>query len=222
LGEDFDYEIKKVDFSGISFDFSFLNKESPCQLHFQLSTPATYQVENASLALAAINLLKNCGFKTGRKTLRNELTKVEIPGRFEIVQKKPLIILDGAHNPTKIKVFLTSLTRIFPNKKFIFVVACKRGKDTKAMLARLVPHSKAFVITGFSKITDVGKRFTTPPDELEEVLTTLTFSGKIVVEKNSSKALNEAKRMASSDDVIIATGSLYLVGEIRDFFFPKK
>ncbi|KKM77032.1 hypothetical protein LCGC14_1374230, partial [marine sediment metagenome] len=57
--------------------------------------------------------------------------------RFEIAQKNPLIILDGAHNPAKVKTFLTSLTKIIPDKKFVFLVAFKKGKDIDKMLELL-------------------------------------------------------------------------------------
>ncbi|MCH8821461.1 bifunctional folylpolyglutamate synthase/dihydrofolate synthase [Patescibacteria group bacterium] len=225
-GETFDYSIKKIDFSGINFNFSWLGESK----EYQLSTPAAYQAENASLALAAIQLLKGQGFKISNEKTYTSLGKAKVPGRFEIVspllklqragQKKPLIILDGAHNPVKVKTFLGSLTQLLPNKKFIFLVAFKKDKDIEQMLKIMTPHSEAFVITEFSKITDMGRYFTTPVKEIENILMKLKFSGDIIIEKDSVKALEKARKLQNKNLPLIITGSLYLVGEIRDKFFP--
>lgn len=133
-------------------------------------------------------------------------------------KKDPLIILDGAHNPIKIKTFLHSLTKIIPDKKFIFLVAFKRDKDIEKMLKLLIPYSEAFVVTEFSKVTDMGRHFTAPAEEIEKILRKLSFPGKIFIEKKSSKTLEKAKKLAKKDHPIIVTGSLYLIGEIRDLF----
>lgn len=229
-GETFDYNINKIDFSGINFNFSWLGKSK----EYQLSTPASYQVENASLALAAIQILKEKGFSINEGKISDSLRKGKVPGRFEIVppgparsaggrrtgQKSPLIILDGAHNPVKVKTFLESLTKVIPKKKFIFLTAFKKGKDIEQMLETMIPHSEAFIITEFNKITDMGRYFSTPVKEIENLLKKLKYSGNVVVEKDSAKALEKAKKLSSKDKPLIVTGSLYLVGETRDLFFP--
>ena len=170
---------------------------------------------------SAINLLKASGYKINDKKLQYSLKNSKVPGRFEVVKKDPLIILDGAHNPVKVKTFLKSLTRILPNKKFIFLVAFKKDKDIEQMLKLMKPHSKTFVVCEFTKITDMGRRFTTPVKGMEEILKKLNFSGKVLVEKDSAKALKKAKKAAGKDNTIVITGSLYLIGEIRDIFFPS-
>jgi dihydrofolate synthase/folylpolyglutamate synthase len=226
IGEKFNYKVKSVSFSGVVFNFYWQGKTTK---NNRLSIPAIYQVENASLALTAINLLKEKGFRINGKKLHHSLKSAKVPGRFEIITSgrrtgpnKPLIILDGAHNPVKVKTFLKSLTKIIPDKKFVFLVAFKKGKDIEQMLKLMKPCVKTFVITQFSKITDMGKHFTTPAEDIEKILKKLNFSGEILVEKNSVKALNKAKKIAGKDNTIITTGSLYLIGEIRDIFFPNR
>ena len=251
INKEFDYKIKKVDFSGVIFDFSWLDKAHPCRL----STPASYQVENAALALAAVYLLKDsCGFKINEERLYKSLETAKVPGRFEIISQNPLIILDGAHNPVKIRTFIYSLKKIIPNKKFIFLVAFKKDKDIEKMLKILKPYAKAFVVTQFNQVTDMGRNLTTPAEEIEKILKKLyRHSGdersedsrifdqpskkdsgqarmtsrrlgtrRIIVEKNSKAALEKAKAFSAGKISIVVTGSLYLVGEIRDIFFPNK
>ena len=82
------------------------------------------------------------------------------------------------------------------------------------------PHTKTFVVTEFSKITDMGKYFTTPATDVDKILKKVNFTGEVLIEKNSAKALEKAKKLASENHPLVATGSLYLIGEIRDIFFP--
>jgi len=220
LGEDFNYKIKSLDLSGSSFDFIWTNGSSERVQPYQLSTPALYQVGNASLTLAAIELLKGLGFKVGKEKVYKSLKTAKVPGRFEIIRKRPLIILDGAHNPEKIKALLNSLKGLFPKKKYIFLVAFKKGKDAEKMLRLLIPYAETFIITEFSRTTDMGGHFTTPSEKIEKVLTKLKLPGQIIVNKDSPKALNEAKKLSKEGTPVVVTGSLYLVGEIRDLFFP--
>jgi dihydrofolate synthase/folylpolyglutamate synthase len=238
LDRGFDYRIRETGLDGSIFDFRWQNKNYK---NLRLGILGVFQVGNTALALASVHLLTTYGFSINEKKLTESLKNIKIPGRFEIVppprpvtkaserrrprlrwadQKRPLTILDGAHNPMKIKTLAHSLSKIFPRKKFVFLIAFKKGKDKEKMLKVLIPYAKILVITEFNKETDALGRFTTSTKNIEDALSKLEFSGKIVVEKNSTKALERAKGLATKDTPIIATGSLYLIGEIRDIFFP--
>lgn len=116
LGTHFNYSLTSSDLNGSEFNFNWDGKMSR---NLRLSIPGIYQVKNASLALAAVHLLKGINYKISKDKLYKSINRVAVPGRFEIVKKKPLIVLDGAHNPTKIKVFLESLSKFVPRQKFI-------------------------------------------------------------------------------------------------------
>ena len=218
INDEFNFKIKSLDFSGINFDFSWRGKADP----FRISSPAAYQVENSSIALAAITILKKQGHEINDEKIKKSLVTAKIPGRFEIIQKDPLIIFDGAHNPVKVKTLLDSLIKLIPGKKFTFLVAFKKDKNISEMLKILSRHAEAFVITEFNKITDMGRHFTTRTLEIEKTLKELKYSGGIIIEKDSSLAFEKAKKLSSEKNPLIVTGSLYLVGEIRDIFFPNK
>ena len=66
----------------------------------------------------------------------------------------------------------------------------------------------------------MGRYFTTSVKEIENILMKLKFSGDIIIEKDSVKALEKARKLQNKNLPLIITGSLYLVGEIRDKFFP--
>ncbi|MEX0617080.1 MAG: folylpolyglutamate synthase/dihydrofolate synthase family protein [Candidatus Woykebacteria bacterium] len=218
INEKFGYKIREISFSGTKFDFRWFDRVTS----HQLSTPASYQVENASLALGAVNLLAEHGFKIKEEKLYKSLANAKVPGRFEIAQKKLQIILDGAHNPVKAKALINSLTSLIPNQKFVFIVAFKKDKDIEKMLKILKPHAKAFVITEFTMTTDMGQHFAARAEEVVKIFKSLKFSGKVLIEKNSKNTLKKAKQIADLGDAIIATGSLYLVGELRNLFYPTR
>lgn len=231
INEEFNFKINKVDFSGVDFNFSWLNTNFS---NLKIPIPAIYQVENASLALAAIQLLKETDFKLNDKKIYESLSKSKVPGRFEIIspgprltvgqdrtgQNDPLIILDGAHNPAKVKALLYSLHKLIPKGKYIFLIAFKKDKNISEMLQILSRHAETFVITEFNKTTDMGRKFTSPTKDIDKVLTEMNYSGKICIEKNSAKAFQKAKKLSSEKNPLVVTGSLYLIGETRDILFP--
>lgn len=108
---------------------------------FQLQGP--HQKLNASCALSAI-LLAN--IKVSKKEIKEGLRKVKWPGRFQIVSKKPLIIVDGAHNPAGIRVLRVTIEEMFA-EKFTVIFGCQKTKDYKKMLQTLRPIAKKIIIT---------------------------------------------------------------------------
>ena len=75
------------------------------------------------------------------------MKKVRWPGRFQVISRKPLTIVDGAHNPAGIRVLRETLRSKFPGKKFAFVVGVQEDKDAKTMLKELQPLAKEIIVT---------------------------------------------------------------------------
>jgi dihydrofolate synthase/folylpolyglutamate synthase len=221
LGQDFEYKLKGATLTGSVFDFRWTNK---IYQDVRLSVPGLFQIENASIALAAAHLLPQLGFKMDQETRHQALEKVKIPGRFEVVQKSPLIILDVAHNMVKLRTFLSSLTYILPRQKFIFVatfVTLEGSKEMEEILKQVTPYAKAFVIVESSQDIDGDDQSATSAAAVAALLKKLNFSGEVAVEKQPRKALDKAKKLANKTGIVVVTGSLYLVGQIRDLFHPQ-
>lgn len=217
INDKFRYQVVRLDFSGVKISFSWLKTTKK---YFTIPIPSVFQAENTSLALAAIMSLKKQGFNFKEQKISNSLSSLKIPGRFEIVNKNPLLIIDGAHNPAKIKALLYSLHKLEGPKKYIFLIAFKKDKNISAMLKTLYGHAETFVITEFNQTTDMGRRFTATVKDIEQILAETTFSGKIIIEKNSTKAFQKAKKLSGKKTPLVVTGSLYLIGEVRDILFP--
>lgn len=174
-----------------------------------------FQVRNAVIALAAVH-----AFDPSLQifTIQKGLEKTKIPGRMEIVQKDPTIILDGAHNSDKIKAASNTINSIFPNKKRIVVFALKQGKTYKEILPYVLDSAELIILTTFS--TELWNPM--DPKLLEETARKLDPSINSITEPDNQKALAIALQMANSEDLIWVTGSLYLVGNIRNLWYPPE
>jgi dihydrofolate synthase/folylpolyglutamate synthase len=185
--------------------------------NIEVGLKGKYQKENASLAVAAVtHLAKRDGFVFDAPS--STLKSLRFKGRFDVVENnKRKIILDGAHNPQKIKAFLRGVQKEFPHKKFTFVIAFKHGKEYIKMLTYIIPLAQKIIITTiFSDNPDLG-HLTTSAQEIQQVLQKYRFTATKTV-----KTKNELKKVINiCDEDIICTGSLYLVGDIYSLL-PRK
>ncbi|MFA6532470.1 MAG: Mur ligase family protein [Patescibacteria group bacterium] len=163
-----------------------------------------YQKENAALALATVNYLsQRDGFKLDKEKIIKVFETASFPGRFDIKKiNKKKVIFDGAHNPQKMKAFIDSLIKKFPNKKFNFLIAFKKGKDYQDMLRIIIPWADSVVLTSFStKDQDMINESVDPAE--------IKLNAKIIPDlKKAWKYILDKK------EPIVVTGSLYLIGEI--------
>lgn len=185
------------------------------QTDFRLGLMGDYQYENASLALVVVNYLsKRDKFKLESYKVRKVLKGAKFPGRFEIIKfKNKTLILDGAHNPQKMKAFITSLKKLFPSKKFDFLVAFKKEKDYSKMLRLIVPIAKTITITSFSLGTYDLKPMSEKPEIIVKELQKLKFQSYFSIQD----PIKAYKKVLSEKNNIVITGSLYLLAKV----YPK-
>ena len=191
--------------------------------YLHLSLLGKYQVENACLAIETVLRLGNFGFEVLQHHIRKALKTAFFPGRFENIQFqisnfKFQIVLDGAHNPTKMKAFIKTLKKLFPKQKKIFIVAFKKDKNVKGILRQILPVADYIVITEFRVKTDMAKNASAEAFNIKNQILKIKYDGEVVVEKDSKKALDKALAIEqfSNSTIIVVTGSLYLVGEVRN------
>lgn len=146
------------------------------------------------------------------------------PGRFEEIES--CVILDGAHNVDKMMALIHFVknskqiqkSEIYNLKSITLVVAFKKGKDWKKMLDILVkklPVSKV-IATEYQSVTDTGKGSAVPAVEIAEYVSSAKFQIPIIKTiKNSQDAVFRALNEGAGDEIVLITGSLYLVGEAR-------
>jgi len=174
-----------------------------------------HQGENIALTIAAVEKLQISGIYITDDAISEGIEKAVNPGRMEIVGFEPLIILDGAHNVAGIYSLKKTLENDFVYNKLILILGILSDKNVSKMLKIIAPIGDIIVTT-----KSQNKR-AAEPSKLEEMVKKLNFKNPVVVKNKVHEAVKYALSMAKKDDLICVTGSLFTVGEARDYFFNK-
>lgn len=201
------YSWKKQDFN---HEYQSFNLKSPVRNlnNLKISLLGRYQIINTVTALAVVEEL-NEKFYITEKNIRKALKNITWPGRLEVVKERPLIILDGSHNLEGIKNLSKEISR-FKYNKLILVVSIFEDKDIKNMLKELVKVGDWFILT-----QNKSKRAA----RAELLKKYINKNENIVIENDLETALNHALDISKEDDLILITGSLHNVTELRNKFF---
>ena len=212
-GEQFKATLKSSLLKGNYFNYYGIEQDI---INLFVPLVGEYQLENTSLAIAAAELLHRKGFIVNSGEIMEGVKRTEWPGRFEIVRKEPLIILDGAHNPDGVTQFMTNLKRLIPDKNIIAVLGVFQDKDFAAIVKTIVTQVNRVIIT----MADSPRA--TPTSVLAQEVTRYIDKEYVLVTNNVADAINKSLTIAREDEVIIITGSLYTVGEAKAYFLKKE
>lgn len=165
-----------------------------------------HQTENAALAVEAAILLA-ASYKIAEEDIRQGLKKAYWPGRFEIVSSSPLIVLDGAHNEEGIETLVVELKRRFPGRKKRLIFAALGDKKVDNMIKKLdsVSQMITFVSFDFPRAANA-----------EELYQFSSLAHKRA-ESDWQKAISEELRALESNEMLIITGSLYFLSEVKPY-----
>ena len=212
IGRGINYEIVKSDIKGVIFNLKGIYHN-----YKNLHTPllGRHQADNAATAITTIEALKIRGVNVSEKAIRYGLEKVKWTGRLEIIQNSPTLILDGAHNPSGVKIVRQALEEIFSYHRLILVLAIFSDKDYKKMIKILAPNADLIITT------KAKNPRATPPQRIAKEAAQYIEQNKIIVTENIPKAINCALSNSKKDDLICITGSLYAVGEAKRYFDIK-
>ena len=179
----------------------------PTQLELPLL--GQHQVENATLAYAALQAARRQGLPLAADALEAGFRQVVWPGRFEILRRAPYVVVDGAHNADSAKRLAATVREYFPNKHVRLIFGASSDKDVAGMLMEL--------LTPAIGVAHVITTQAVHPRALEpEALAELARPAGVPVETASTveAALEKALATASPDEVVLATGSLFVVAEV--------
>ncbi|QOR36383.1 bifunctional folylpolyglutamate synthase/dihydrofolate synthase [Clostridium sp. 'deep sea'] len=174
-----------------------------------ISLNGIHQVDNACVAIAAVEVLQSKGYKISWQAITEGIKKVKWPGRMEVVAKKPTIILDGAHNTHGTKALAKSMRELKQNKRIITVIGILKDKDFAEMIEHIAD------LTDYAIITAPDYYRALNINVLAEEAKKLIKNVRAIVPV--TKAIEQAKKIANEDDIILVTGSLYTIGEARSF-----
>ena len=175
-----------------------------------------YQLSNTLTVLEAIHVLKNKGYDIPEQAVRTGLKTVTWPARFEVLNRNPVFILDGAHNEHGIKAAVESLRGMFGDTKIIYIIGMLKDKSIASMLELLYGNAKSFIT-----LTPLSERALNG-EELAWMVRSRGFEA--VSFNNVDEAIKHAFEISceTTDDhnsekaVICLFGSLYLAGEVKE------
>jgi dihydrofolate synthase/folylpolyglutamate synthase len=181
---------------------------------FSLSLKGYFQKENCSLALSVATFLsERDNFSLSEERIQKALLQIKFLGRFDervIGNKK--VIFDGAHNVQKMTAFLNALKKKYPQEKFNFLIAFKRKKDFSGMLELIVGEAENIIVTDFSKkYSDLGVA-SVSTDEVVKILKDIGHKKYKIIP--DCKAAFEKSCNEKNENILVVTGSFYLIAEI--------
>ena len=198
-------------------NLNFTGREKGVYKNIELQLLGKYQSSNALTSLMAIESLTRSGYNIKDEAIYQGLKKASWPGRMELIQKSPPIIIDGAHNEESAKAFLASLLELAKNKKLTILIGVLKGKDYKAILKILVPFASRIIVSQSTYANAL------PAQVLyDEIIRMTDHPGlsrltDLSIEENLIKAYKLGQSTLEEGDVLCCVGSLYLVGELKQF-----
>ena len=214
----------KLMFTGEDIEFSYRvesSRKDGCQTRVCLTTPLSrfehlsvplpgeHQALNCGLALALLDQLKAQGFKVDDTLAMRSLNTLYLPGRMEIIQHDPRILVDGAHNAASVQALMRAIGQNVPYDSMVLIFGCAADKDIAGMMEQIATGADKVI---FTKATS-NARAADPADlaaAYEE------RSGRVAqVAATLSQAVRIATSAVSREDLICITGSFYLVGEAK-------
>ncbi len=216
-GRDLRSRITAADRDGSSFDFT-----SPFGSFRALRLPlaGAHQVTNATLAIGAVlAFARRTGSELNETHIREGLAAVRISGRLELVQASPVVLLDCAHNPVEARNLTRALrTHWLPGgARLHLVCGILADKDQVAMVRALAPIADSVVVTQPPLAERVGD-----PDRMLALFRAALGDAHVAFEPSPARALDRALAAATKHDVVCVTGSMFLVGALRERWLPEQ
>ncbi len=179
--------------------------------HIRLGLTGTYQAKNLQTVLDTADVLAKRGWKISEENIREGLARVDWHGRFDILQKEPLIFVDGAHNPNGVTELEESISRYFPDQKLIFLFSVMKDKDKAAILDMMVPHAGLIVAVRSNSPRAI------PADELAAYIRE-HYDVPVHAEATVEEGLAYALKQQKAEDTLGIFGCLYMAGQILQKF----
>ncbi len=164
-----------------------------------------HQAENAAVAVALVELLAPHGIEIREDAIRTGIESVRWPGRFQIVSRSPYVILDGAHDEVGATALAATLESLFPSRRVLLVLGVGSDKDANEVAAPLCGLADRVIATASSSPRALDAY------ELQRLV--FRLCKHTAAYTPVSLAVREAVGQARRDDVVLVTGSLYVVGE---------
>ncbi|MEM9351387.1 MAG: folylpolyglutamate synthase/dihydrofolate synthase family protein [Planctomycetota bacterium] len=183
----------------------------------ELAMVGQHQAANAAAAVAALGELRDRGWSVPDEAIVDGLRQTSLPGRFEIVEGSPTVVLDAAHNMPSAEALAATLESLRCPPGRVLLYAGTREKDIRGMVRALLPAFRHVVVTQYRD----SQRAVDPEAaaamfrEEAALLGRGADNHKVLVAEDSASGLDEACRLAGGDQWVCITGSFFIVAELR-------
>jgi len=172
--------------------------------------PGRFQLQNAVNAVAAARVLVARGYRIGNEAIELGVAEAEWPGRLEKLQSHPDVYLDGAHNPAAAGELAAFWEEHFAERKIWLVYGALRDKAVDEIAGLLFARATEVILTEPRTSRAISAR------QLEEITAHYAPAARVIAD--AEQAVECALAKASPQDAVFVTGSLYLVGQIRQWW----
>jgi dihydrofolate synthase/folylpolyglutamate synthase len=179
--------------------------------NYDLTIPllGDHQLENAATALAALEALVYLGAKISTQDIAQGFSQVNWPGRLQILSREPTVVVDGAHNAYSMRKLVETIKKLFHCNRCFVIFGTSCDKDIPGMARELKSLADTVIVTSSSHPRAASTSI------LAEGFAKLGI--KVEVIENVPKALSQALTSAKKTDLILITGSLFVVAETIDY-----
>ncbi len=206
VDEDWRYDILQSTDHGLILDIT-----GPDVHYGNLHVPliGDHQAANATVAVALMHALRNNDVFISEETIREGLAKAYWPGRLERLSRDPLVVVDSAHNHQSAERLQKALD-LFPHRRLILLFGASADKDIEGMLDVLAKDADAIIVTRsfHPRAADA--------DRLAELATTIAPNSPVYITDDALPALQLAESLAQPDDLVLITGSIFVVAAARE------
>ncbi len=189
---------------------------------YRMAMCGSFQALNGATAVAVVETLNELGWAISRDAVERGLAAARIPGRAELLRDTAPVLLDGAHNPQKIAALAVDIPRLLPvgpGGNRIGVVGVLESKQLREIVDSLLPAIDVLVATS----PRVLAREARDPESMSQIVREAGFEGPVWLEPEPRQAIERALALAGEapGSAVLVTGSLYLVGNVRDRWFAE-
>lgn len=182
-------------------------------LRVKTDLPGLYQVNNVRTVLTAVDVLRNAGWHLETQKVNKALENVKgltgLMGRWDVIQKNPMVILDVAHNKNGIETMLAHLSQLFYHRLHLVIGMVKDKEVAEAL--KLLPQNADYYFTQAHIPRAMDARVLQMKAQEQQL------TGNAYADVNA--ALQAALQQASKDDIILVCGSIFLVAEVDKGIF---
>lgn len=207
-----DIEINQSDIYSQTYSCSIMGEKYK---DLEIELIGEHQINNSILALNVVKYLKenNNLSNITDESIRKGLKNTKWPGRIEKIKEEPIFIIDGAHNEDGARSLAKAIENNFKDRKLTLIIGMLQDKDIDGVIDILIPH--------FNKV------ITTTPDNPRAIDCNIlkhkisNYVENVVSKQSIEEAVQYTLNNSSKDDIIIAAGSLYMIGAVRSIVNNK-